>query len=119
MSTPNNDKSFTPWTMDQAEKRLDEIKAEHKAPVFMIAVPVDDDSELYAVCYLRKPDRRVIKRVSPLLSQGKEVDAAEVIMNLCWLDGHEEVKTSDDYFFSAQMQMAELIQWRSAILIKK
>lgn len=106
-------------SIEQAEARLDALKAERGSTVYMVAVPVDDEEEKYVVCYLRRPDRMVLKRVAPLLTQGKEVEAAEAILNMCWLEGHEEIKTNDDYFFPVQHQMAELVQWRQAKLLKK
>lgn len=106
-------------SLDQAENRLNELKKERGSIVFMIAVPVDDQGEEYAVCFLRKPDRLALKRALPLITEGKEIEAAEVLMNICWIEGNELIKSDDDLFFPAQQKMAEMMSWRTAILQKK
>lgn len=119
MSTPKTNTKAKINTLEALEARHEALKKERGSSVYMISVPLDDEDDQHAVCYLRKPDRMVLKRVAPLLSQGKEIEAAEIILNMCWIEGDEEIKTNDDLFFPVQMQLAHMIEWRQASLSKK
>ena len=42
----------------------------------------------------------------------------EVILNECWLDGDEEIRTNDTLFLSVSGKIAELIEVKEAELEK-
>lgn len=68
-------------------------------------------------CYLRKPDRKVLSAAAVM---GKEdpMKYNEVILNNCWLDGDEEIKTDDGYFLGISQVLAKLIEIREGELKK-
>ena len=78
--------------------------------------------EVYAVkadgkvCYLRKPDRKVLAYVSSI--GNNPIKMAETMFNNCWLGGCEEFKTDDSLFFGAAQKMGGLIQIKEAELSK-
>ena len=59
-------------------------------------------------CYLRKPDRKALSAASVI--GGKDpMKYNEVLLNNCWLEGDEIIKTNDEYFMGVSQVLAELI----------
>jgi len=42
----------------------------------------------------------------------------EIMLNSCWIDGDEEIKTDDSLFLAASSKLAELIEVKEAELVK-
>lgn len=95
--------------MDFTKERIDELKSKH-GEIFKISV--DGKS-----CLLRKPNRKELSYASAV---GKEhpLKFNEYIMNACWLDGDEEIKTNDTLFLSASAKIADIIEIKEAELEK-
>ena len=49
------------------------------------------------VCYLKKPDRKVLGAAS-VLGKNDPMKYNEVLLENCWLDGDEEIKKDDSLF---------------------
>lgn len=67
-------------------------------------------------CYLHKPDRKTLAYVSS--AQGNPIRMTEALLNNCWIDGDEEIKTDDSLFFGVAQQMGSLIDIKKAELVK-
>jgi hypothetical protein len=90
----------------------DQIKLwkEQHGDVYQIKV---EDS----VCYLKKPDRKTLGYAS----QAGKTDPMkfnEVIIKGCWLGGDEEIMTNDSLFLGACTQLAVVVAFKEAELVK-
>nr|DAR27476.1 MAG TPA: hypothetical protein [Caudoviricetes sp.] len=69
------------------------------------------------VCYLRKPDRKIISYAS---TAGK-VDPLkfnEALLRQCWLGGSEAIRTDDDKFLAASGVLDKIVEIKEAELEK-
>lgn len=92
------------------KKQIEEWKAKH-GEIFKIEF--EDGKEVF----LKKPSRKVLSYAMTKM-QDNPLAFAEVILNQCFLGGHEEVKTDDDYFLGASSQLEGLMEVKSAELKK-
>ena len=69
------------------------------------------------VCYLKKPSRRVLSLAS-VAGTHDPLKYNDVILKNCWVDGDEEIKTDDAYFYGISGVLAELIETKTASLKK-
>lgn len=71
---------------------------------------------------LSAPSRHVLKIVyAKLMRVSGElnlIEAGEIILNSCWVDGDPEIKTDDTLFIPACLKAAELIEQKEATLKK-
>ena len=67
--------------------------------------------------YLKKPDRKTISYASSIGTKDP-VKFNELILANCWLGGSEEIKTDDALFFGVSAVLGELIEAKSAELVK-
>ncbi len=70
------------------------------------------------VAYLRSPNRMVMSLAMTEQAKGDLLAMAEVLLENCWICGHEEIKTDDEYFYGAMSQIQEIIQIKGASLEK-
>jgi hypothetical protein len=75
-------------------------------------VVIDD-----CICYLKKPDRKTLS-LATTLGQHDPMKFNEVILENCWIDGDDKIKTDNEYFFAAVEKLTELIQVKEATLKK-
>ena len=68
------------------------------------------------VCYLHKPDRKTLAYVSQ--AQSNPIRMTETLLNNCWIDGDEEIKTDDSLFLGVAQQLGALIDIKKAELVK-
>jgi hypothetical protein len=69
------------------------------------------------VAYLRKPDRATLKAaMSKVLTD--PIGFAEVILKNCWLDGDEDVKKNDEYIMGSVGPLNNIVNARTAELVK-
>jgi hypothetical protein len=90
-------------------------KAEH-GDIYRISIPRDGEGEPYT-CYLKKPDRKTIAVVSPLVNTNP-VKGNEVLLQNCWLGGDRDIQTNDDLFLSAAAKLGELFNIKEAEIAK-
>jgi len=69
-------------------------------------------------CTIKKPNRQVVESCLPLLAQKKLITAGELIINACWIDGDEEIKTDDDYLMPAAIAATDVLEFKNAELKK-
>lgn len=95
--------------MEFTKEQISALKQKH-GEIFKIKV----DGKC---CLLRKPNRKELGYASVA---GKEnpLKFNEVILNSCWLDGDEEIKTNDTLFLSASAKIADIIEVKEAELEK-
>lgn len=92
-------------------KKLQEWKAKH-GEVFLITV--DDKA-----CAVRKPNRRDLSFAMAASNGGRDaVKMQESLLNNCWLDGDEEIRTDDALFFGASAKIAGMMEAKEAELKK-
>lgn len=68
--------------------------------------------------YVRKPNRNEMKAAMTKATQNDPLGMVEDILDFCWLGGDEAIKTDDDLFYGAAMQLQELIQIKAGELKK-
>lgn len=68
------------------------------------------------ICYLRKPDRRILGYASSVGAKDP-IKFNELMLANCWLGGSEAIKTDDDLFLGASGKLAELIEFKEAELV--
>lgn len=78
--------------------------------VFRITV---EDKE----CYLKAPDRKILSYASSV-GTTDPMKFNEIILNECWLEGDEEIKTIDAYFLGVASQLATVCEFKKAELVK-
>lgn len=91
-----------------------EIKKKYaaKAPNGVFCLRVED-----AKAWLKNIDRKLVSMVS--MTAGHDpIEAAEVILENCWLEGDERIKTDDGYFFGAMTQLQALRAMKAAQIKK-
>ncbi len=94
--------------MEATEKQIADWKKKH-GEVYKITV--DGKS-----CYLHKPDRKTLAYVST--AKDNPIRMSELMLNNCWIDGDEEIKTDDALFLGVVQQMGALISIKQAELVK-
>lgn len=68
-------------------------------------------------CYLRQPDRKIIA-MARAMSEGDYISAQEIILDACWLEGDEEIKTNDTLFLNIASKLEGLIEEKESVLKK-
>ena len=91
------------------EQNSSECKAKH-GDVFQVEV----DGR---VAYLKRPDRKVLGAAA-VTGKSDPMKYNEVILNNCWLEGDEEIRTNDAMFLGVSAQLAEIIEIKEATLKK-
>lgn len=97
--------------MELTEKKIEELKKKHKG-VFLIECEGKQ-------ALLRQPNRNDLSYAMAASGGGKDfVKMNEAYLNQLWLEGDEELRTDDSYFFAVSEQLGELIQKKEATLKK-
>ena len=91
------------------EQKISEWKAKH-GDVFQVEL----DGR---VAYLKRPDRKVLGAAA-VTGKSDPMKYNEVILNNCWLEGDEEIRTNDAMFLGVSAQLAEIIEIKEATLKK-
>lgn len=91
------------------EQKISEWKEKH-GTVFQVEVGGH-------VAYLKRPDRKVLGAAA-VIGKADPMKYNEVILNNCWLEGDEEIKTDDALFLGVSAQLAEIIEIKEATLKK-
>lgn len=68
------------------------------------------------ICYLRKPDRRILSYASGVGAKDP-IKFNELILANCWLGGSEAIKTDDELFLGVSGKLVELIEFKEAELV--
>ncbi|MDR3226050.1 MAG: hypothetical protein LBT56_00060 [Prevotellaceae bacterium] len=68
-------------------------------------------------CYLHKPDRKTLSAAATL-GQTDPMRYNEVVINNCWIDGADEFKNDDSYFFALSEKLIELVELKTAEIKK-
>lgn len=67
--------------------------------------------------YLKMPDRKTLS-YAMTFAQTDPLKFAEAILNNCWLEGDEEIRTNDVLFLSVASQLNNLVELKEAELVK-
>lgn len=86
---------------EKAEAEAMKTKYTKSAPNGVFLLKVGD-----AKAWLKNMDRRLVSMVAAAGSD--PVEAAELILENCWLEGDERIKTDDEYFLEAITQIQAL-----------
>lgn len=65
-------------------------------------------------CYLRNPNMLDWKRAMTALQDDGENAMALSLLNSCWLQGDEEMRTNDTYFLPAKKKLTKLFEYPDA-----
>lgn len=104
--------------LEGAHARLKQLQSGGK-DAYMVAVPLDDTGQHFAVCFIEKPSRPVLSKAVSEIAAGRLLEAAETIFRSCWIEGDQRIMDEDELFMSAATIVQELISFRQAILKKK
>ncbi|WP_260377574.1 hypothetical protein [Candidatus Ornithobacterium hominis] len=66
---------------------------------------------------MKTPDRKTLSYASSIASKDP-LKFNEILLNNCWLEGDEEIKTKDSLFLAASSKIAEIIEVKEAELEK-
>ncbi|MBN1340748.1 MAG: hypothetical protein JXA03_15575 [Bacteroidales bacterium] len=99
------------------EAAIEDLKRKH-GEVYELIVPMDDEGNEFAVGYVKKPARQLLGKTSRLLDVNP-IAANEMILKEIWLSGDERIKTDDNLFLSASIEIPNLVTVRRAMLKKK
>lgn len=67
--------------------------------------------------YIHRPDRVTLKAAFTLATSDP-LGFAEVILENCWIEGDEEIKTNDAYFLGVVGQIQTIVETKEAELKK-
>ena len=103
------------------EERIKTFKASQKregqnSDVFLYEIENDDDNKILE-CYLKAPDRNVMRMVLAIINQD-QIKANEILLEKCWICGDEILKTNDKYFMGLSNRLGELINYKVGELKK-
>lgn len=89
-----------------------EIAAWKKTHGDLFAIKVENH-----VAYFKKPDRNAIAYASTLIKESP-IKYIESILENTWVGGSKEILTNDDYFLPAMQVAEQLIEVKTAELVK-
>lgn len=69
------------------------------------------------VAYLKKPTRKALSAAA-VIGKTDPMKYNEILLNNCWIEGNEAIKTDDSLFLGISAQLAELIEIKEATLKK-
>lgn len=69
------------------------------------------------VAYLKKPSRKALGAAA-VIGKSDPMKYNEVLLNNCWIEGDEAIKTDDALFLGVSAQLAEVIEIKEATLKK-
>lgn len=96
---------------DEMLKKLEEKHGK----IYTVEVPMNDDGTEVAVGYFKYIDRQLM---GAALSIKNPMESKEMVLNETFLDGHKEILTDDELFFSASMMVDQMMTFRRASLKK-
>ena len=97
--------------MELTQERIEELKKKYKG-VFL--VECDGKQAL-----LRQPTRNDLSYAMAASGGGKDfVKMNEAYLNQLWIEGDEDLRSDDAYFFAVSEQLGDLIQKKEATLKK-
>lgn len=85
---------------ENRQKQIDAWKAEH-GDVFYFKVGGKE-------CFLKRPTRQTLSYASVAATKDP-MRYNEVILDECWLAGHEEIKTNSGLFISISQHLTDLV----------
>lgn len=101
------------------KKEIEQLKTKHKG-LFEMVLTDEETGESYA-CYLKRPKFSVRSNMIMLAQQSKLMEAGELLLVNCWVDGAEEIKADKDseLYAAACQQVYEIITNSVAVTVKK
>jgi hypothetical protein len=97
--------------MEFSKEKIDEIKKKHGGAFI---IECDGKSAL-----LRKPNRNDMSYALAASNGGKDaIKMNEAFLNNLWVEGDEEIRTDDSYFFATSEQLGDIFEKRVASLKK-
>lgn len=67
--------------------------------------------------YLKKPDRKALGAAA-VMGKTDPMKYNEILLNNCWIEGDESIKTDDSLFLGVSAQLAELVEIKEATIKK-
>jgi hypothetical protein len=68
-------------------------------------------------CYLRNPDRKTLSAAATV-GRNDPLRYNEILLQNCWIEGDEEIKTDDQYFLGISSKLAEIVEVKEGTLKK-
>lgn len=103
----NQAQVFTP----ELQAKIDAWKKQYGS-VTMLTTPAGDKK-----AFVRPPDRKIVSMVKSV-GGTDEVAVTELLLDACWLEGDEELRTDDTYFLAIMPQVQELLDLKEVVLKK-
>lgn len=95
--------------MEFTQQKISEYKSQYKD---LYLIKVEDYS-----CLLKKPSRKILSYASSIGTKDP-IKFNELLLNNCWVDGDEVIKTDDELFLAVSTKLGELINIKTAELEK-
>ena len=103
-------------TLKDAKARQQALKASRKEDVFFLAVPKDRktvvvegaDTELDVV-FITRPDRNVLRELTPYAVQSRLFEMAEFVLENCVIDGPKELVKDDTFVWACMAPVENLL----------
>lgn len=93
------------------EKQITDWKKQHGG---VYELPVDDKT-----AYLREPKMADYKRAFTAMQKHGDLAFGEVMLNVLFIGGDEEIKTVDEYFLPARKELSEFFEYDDAEITSK
>lgn len=95
---------------ENRQRQIDAWKVEHGEIFYFKVGPTKE-------CYLKKPSRQTLSYAA-VASETDPLRYNEVILEDCWLAGHEEIKTDTGLFLSISQHIPGLIEMVEVEMVK-
>ncbi len=100
--------------MEKQEEKTIEQKIQEWKEKYGDVYRVDVDGH---TAYLKKPSRKALGAAA-VIGKSDPMKYNEFLLNNCWLEGDEVIKTDDALFLGVSAQLAEIIEIKEATLKK-
>jgi hypothetical protein len=107
--------------VERFEEKIKTFKAGQKMQnknddCFVYEVEGEKDGEIFA-CLFRAPNRDEM-RMAYQINSKDTIQANEFLVDKCWLDGDEIIKTNDKYFLGLSSELKTLLDFKQGELKK-
>lgn len=100
------------------EEKIKQLSNKHKGLFYL---PILDESEqaVEKMAILKPIDRHILSYASTKIEDEGLYNFLGAVLDSCWIEGDEEIKTDDEYFIPACGKINKIIEGKKAALVKR
>ena len=98
-------------TLIVGEATKEEIALMKKQYGDVVALKVKVNEKETAVCYLKPVGRDVAAKAMSMYAEKQIIPTGEFIINNCWIQGDDRIKTNDKIAMAAAVQANQLVEF--------